>query len=192
MLDGQQVSTGSSQPLSDPSPSAFHPKPSDPSNYHQNDIKETTDGGVEVPENVGQGGAAMGMQTSNNQAKRSDSRGGYTTSGMLSPSEEDDLDPAGTMIHREELDDQEKLDLEEERRERRIGGDWRGVQGDVGRDQEELEGNEGKGIPPAAPGVVEPGKSRVALILCSIDVLVLLPWVILRTKIREYLSKRFK
>jgi hypothetical protein len=39
-------------------------------------------------------------------------------SGMFSP----DVDASATLIHRDELDDQERLDLEEEAREREISG----------------------------------------------------------------------
>lgn len=41
---------------------------------------------------------------------------------LLSPAIMGDMDPSGAMIHRQELDDQERLDLEEEARERELSG----------------------------------------------------------------------
>lgn len=90
--------TPSSQAI-DASPSAFHPR------------------GIAIP-----AGEARGSGEEHKEGKSWTDRG-FPGSSMLSPSgpEDGDLDPGPTLIHRTELDDQERLDLEEEERERMLG-----------------------------------------------------------------------
>jgi len=90
---------GVSQAL-DPSPSAFHPPKKD----------------VELG-NVQRGGRSMSMDEDDGEEEEEDHRHGGSRD-MLSPN----MSPKDTMIHRTELDDQERLDLEEEAREREISG----------------------------------------------------------------------
>jgi len=90
---------GVSQAL-DPSPSAFHP------------------GNTESEfGNVQRGGRSMSMNEDDEDGQQEDHRHGGP-GNMFSPN----LSPPETMIHRTELDDQERLDLEEEARERDISG----------------------------------------------------------------------
>jgi AMP deaminase len=83
----------------DASPSAFHPR------------------GMTIP-----AGEARAGGEEVKEGKSWTDRG-FPGSSMLSPSgpEDGDLDPAPTLIHRTELDEQERLDLEEEERERMLG-----------------------------------------------------------------------
>ena len=96
--------------------------------------------GKGVGKHLQAGGSGMGMSTSS-------PAGGDDTeeyrrlhappSTMLSPSEPEDggLDPARTLIHRRELDDQERLDLEAEKRERMLSEG----QGDLAAETIELD-----------------------------------------------------
>ena len=95
-----QINVGGAS--TDASPSAFHPK------------------GASLPQAEGQW---LGKNTTFPSAQ------GYFGTSTLSPSgpENGDLDPAPTLIHRQELDDQERLDLEEEAAERALSG----MQGDL-------------------------------------------------------------
>lgn len=75
----------------------------------------------------------------------------FPGSSMMSPSgpEDGDLDPAASFIHRTELDDQERLDLEEEARERKISG----VQGDLAGLSLGIQNGKGaEGAQPLEPG----------------------------------------
>jgi len=95
----KDIMIGVSQAL-DPSPSAFHP------------------GNTESEfGNVQRGGRSMSMNEDDEDGQQEDHRHGGP-GNMFSPN----LSPPETMIHRTELDDQERLDLEEEARERDISG----------------------------------------------------------------------
>lgn len=103
------INVSGSSPL-DPSPSAFHPKPAGQRKH---------DGHIDLGKNLQSGGAGMWMDGADG-SKSDPQNSEYPGSGMVSPSGPDsgDLDPRGSMVHREELDDQERLDLAEEARER--------------------------------------------------------------------------
>jgi len=95
----KDIMIGVSQAL-DPSPSAFHP------------------GNTEMElGNVQRGWRSMSMNEDDEEGQQEDHRHGGLRD-MLSPN----MSPQETMIHRTELDDQERLDLEEEAREREISG----------------------------------------------------------------------
>jgi len=95
-----ELMIGVSQAL-DPSPSAFHPPKQE----------------IELG-NVQRGGRSMSMDDDEgDEEEEEDHRHGP----MLTPDMSSML-PQDTMIHRTELDDQERLDLEEEAREREISG----------------------------------------------------------------------
>lgn len=107
------------EPMRDPSPSAFHPKDKQaPPPLSLEDGKG---------KNLQRGGAGMSMDDTHENdmdgEKDFDRKSEpEVPSDLLSPAPFGDLDPAATMIHRRELDDQERLDLEAEERERQIGG----------------------------------------------------------------------
>ncbi|RSH92905.1 hypothetical protein EHS25_008351 [Saitozyma podzolica] len=107
---GQEVTLPST--AGGPSPSAFHPR--------------NIDDGMS---NLKLGGALMEHAEAEDGEARSQSAGlrehtprPERASTMLSPSGPDsgDLDPLASVIHRQELDSQERLDLEEEAREREM------------------------------------------------------------------------
>jgi AMP deaminase len=93
---------GVSQAL-DPSPSAFHPP--------KNDLELG---------NVQRGGRSMSMDDDDGEEEEEEDHRHGGSRDMLSPMSS--MSPKDTMIHRTELDDQERLDLEEEAREREISG----------------------------------------------------------------------
>ncbi|ORY32318.1 hypothetical protein BCR39DRAFT_523929 [Naematelia encephala] len=97
---------GGKDAKSDPSPSAFHPKSDDKEN-------QAVDIGPSAGGNLQQGGNRMSFEGYEHE-------GDQGQSAMQSPSPFNDLDPAPTMIHRREIDTQERLDLEEEDRERAL------------------------------------------------------------------------
>lgn len=104
--------------VGDPSPSAFHPP-----------RKE-----LDLPANVQQGGRSMSMDDDDDhdhehdrEALRNERRRG-SNKDMLSPAFMGEMDPRPAMIHRQELDSQERLDLEEERRERELSGGQAGAE----------------------------------------------------------------
>ena len=86
----------------DASPSAFHPK------------------GLSIPRSDGH---VQGMPQREADVHRGFQPISFPGSSVLTPNGPEDSDNYGppTMIHREELDDQERLDLEEEERERQMG-----------------------------------------------------------------------
>jgi AMP deaminase len=101
------IMIGVSQAL-DPSPSAFHP------------AKQELELG-----NVQRGGRSMSMDDEDGEEDEEEDlkhigNGQSSSRDLLSPMSS--MSPKGTMIHRRELDDQERLDLEEEARERALSG----------------------------------------------------------------------
>lgn len=114
----------------DPSPSAHHPA-----------RKE-----MDLPD-LQRGGRSMSLDEDEDEADhvRDDARKERTGSDMLSPAFAGEMDPRPAMIHRRELDSQERLDLEEERAEREISG--QGFSGAQTAGQQD------------AAGAIQPGKS---------------------------------
>lgn len=90
----------------DPSPSAYHP-PRDE---------------LDLP-NLQRGGRSLSLDDDDDgEHVRADVRKEREKRDLLPPAFNGDMDPRPAMIHRRELDDQERLDLEEERRERELNG----------------------------------------------------------------------
>ena len=89
----------------DPSPSAFHP----------------TRQGIDLP-NLQRGGRSMSMENEEEEDEddRATLRKGAGRNDLLSPAAVADSRPG--LIQRRELDSQEALDLEEERREKELTG----------------------------------------------------------------------
>ena len=107
--------------MSDAGPSA-HPNQQSPSHVE-------VDLGAELGENVLVGGRGMSKRAGTQSEDDTDDDDGLDQrhhvghvgpSAMLSPSspEDGDMDPAASLLNRRERDDQERLDLEEEMRER--------------------------------------------------------------------------
>lgn len=141
------ISTSHKSGESDPSPSAFHPH-----SMGQVDLDEGSSSHLQ------NGGSSMSM-SSNTTDVNPTANGKYNPppppvpppktsrhqsrqSSMLSPAPMGDMDPAASLIHRRELDEQERLDLEEEKRERGISA-MKGDLGDAGKDilADDLEGD---------------------------------------------------
>lgn len=127
----------------DASPSAFHPRPNVAPDADQ--LRRL----AQPWKNPDEEGDMKYQNVSAAQA--------FPGSSMMSPSgpEDGDLDPAATLIHRTELDDQERLDLEEEARERMISG----IQGDLAGLSLGLPGGQGANQGPNAVPPHEPGES---------------------------------
>jgi len=103
--------------------------------------------GLGVGQSLQSGGAGMAMGSSSAAGgddadeRHEDNHNG--PSGMLSPSEPEDgdLDPAPSLIHRRELDNQERFDFEAEKRERMLSLG----RSDLGVESIELEPGESSG-----------------------------------------------
>lgn len=80
--------------------------------------------GIGVGQNLLNGGSGMSMSSSSaaggDDTDEGQQRPNPHLGNMISPSEDGSMDPTPTLIHRKELDEQERLDLEAEKRERMI------------------------------------------------------------------------
>ena len=131
------------------SPSAFHPRPNHLRPYGDQDPHDGVSPADPSPFKL--------RSTSPNDVATAHPRASaieaFPGSSMLSPSGpgDGDLDPAPAMIHRQELDDQEKLDLEEEETERALNA----ARGLGGMDRLTLgtELEKGQSAAPAEPPV---------------------------------------